>query len=124
MADIQKMVKLLLFVCWMVATVATIMGAPEHKKVQRMLLKRSSNDQESSATGYIYRQDGNGPASIVYLSGGQVSDHFTGKSRPYSFPTGLVTSSGGHKPSYGLGHSQYYGNFQQPNYKQVHAYFI
>lgn len=107
----------LLMASCMLATTAT----PVEHQVQRMLLKRSSNDQESSATGYIYRQDGNGPASIVYLSGGQVSDHFAGKPVPYSYPTGLVAAVG--KPSYGHGHSQYYGNVHQPHYKQARTLF-
>lgn len=63
-----------------------------NRKVHKMQLKRSSNDQENSATGYIYRQDGHGPPSIVYLNAGQVDGHFAGKPLPYSYPNGLAKS--------------------------------
>lgn len=77
-------------------------------KVRKMFIKHSSSDLDSSASGYIYRQDGSGPAHIVYLD---TSDALSqGKPIAYTFNGDLGAQSA---QSYVLSHS---GTAVRPSY--------
>lgn len=62
-----------------------IVHANGESKVRKMFIKHLSSDLDSSASGYIYRQDGNGPASIVYLDTSDVLGSYqSGKPLAYA----------------------------------------
>lgn len=42
------------------------------KKVEETFMKKITKDLDTSATGYIYQQQGNSPASVIYLNKGDV----------------------------------------------------
>lgn len=104
-------------------------AADDKNKLNRIVMKRSSSDQESSATGYIYRQDGIGPASIVYLNQGEVNGHFQGNPIPYSYTGGLASKPYGINNApvsaafTGLPNTPYTAPYQQhPAFKQADVF--
>ncbi len=79
-------------------------------KVRKMFIKHSSSDLDSSASGYIYRQDGSGPASIVYLDTSDVLGQYQAKPLAYALNGDLGAQSA---QSYVLSHS---GTVTRPSY--------
>lgn len=45
-------------------------GVSAEKKVEATFMKQTTNDLDTSATGYIYQQSGNNPAQVIYFNKG------------------------------------------------------
>ncbi|XP_059610460.1 sarcoplasmic reticulum histidine-rich calcium-binding protein-like [Phlebotomus argentipes] len=88
----------------LLVTLACASGETNYNK--KMYMKRSSMDQDTSATGYIYSKYGSNPAQFVYLDSDAVAAHFK-SSAPSHLPliqdgdqygthSYVVTHSGGY----------------------------
>lgn len=53
----------------------SVIGVSAEKKVEATFMKKTTQDLDTSATGYIYQQQGNNPAQVIYLNKGDVLGH-------------------------------------------------
>lgn len=53
-------------------------------EIRKVIMEQATKDLDSSASAYVYRQDGKDPGHVVYLNSGEFIGAFNGKPIPYT----------------------------------------